>query len=174
MSGAIHNRFHIHICRRRSLRALTRWPSQDIRSLKSFIALVHHSGVAPSICIAHTIATLLHDECAIYDPHPTPLVYAIHHTILAVEISCKGQLTRADAKSLRSRAEPDAPAVSPPVPPPASLPPAYAPPVFPLRPFAPPLPPLLPAPRLFIETVSIVVHRRFIIQRGHAHTRTGN
>ena len=34
---------------------------------------------------------LLHGYCAICDPHPTPLVYAIHHTILAVAISCKGQ-----------------------------------------------------------------------------------
>ena len=29
--------------------------------------------------------------CAKYDPHPTPLVYAIHHTILAVTITCKRQ-----------------------------------------------------------------------------------
>jgi len=26
-----------------------------------------------------------------YDPHLTPLVYPIHHTILAMAISCKGQ-----------------------------------------------------------------------------------
>jgi len=30
-------------------------------------------------------------ECAIYDPHPTLLVYAIHHTIMTVAISCIGQ-----------------------------------------------------------------------------------
>jgi len=56
------------------------WPSQDIRSLQSFLALSKHPCISPSICIAHTIATLVHDECATYDPHPTPLVYAIHHT----------------------------------------------------------------------------------------------
>ena len=42
-------------------------------------------------CIAHTIAILLHDVCAVYDPPPTPLCYAIHHTILILAISCKGQ-----------------------------------------------------------------------------------
>ena len=34
------------------------------------------------ICSAHTIARLLHDYCAIYDPSLTPLLYAIHHTKL--------------------------------------------------------------------------------------------
>jgi len=37
------------------------------------------------------LLTRLHDYCARYDPHPTPIMAAIHHTILAVEISCKGQ-----------------------------------------------------------------------------------
>jgi len=46
------------------------WPSQDIRSLHKFLALVNHPFIAPSICIAHTIAVLLHDSCAIYDPPP--------------------------------------------------------------------------------------------------------
>jgi len=32
------------------------------------------------ICIAHTIAILLHDDCALYDSPPTTLLYAIHHT----------------------------------------------------------------------------------------------
>jgi len=35
-------------------------PLQDIRSLQSFLALVNHPFVAPSICIAHTTAMLLH------------------------------------------------------------------------------------------------------------------
>ena len=48
------------------------WPLQDIRSHQSFLALVNHPVIAPSICIAQTIATLLHDYCAIYDPLPTP------------------------------------------------------------------------------------------------------
>jgi len=41
--------------------------------------------------IAHTIALLLHNYCARYDPHPTSRVYAIHHTISVMAISCKGQ-----------------------------------------------------------------------------------
>jgi len=45
-------------------------------------------------CIAHTVAILLHDYWAIYDPPSTPLVYVIHHTKLAVAISCKGQAKR--------------------------------------------------------------------------------
>jgi len=37
------------------------WPLQDIRSLQSFVALVSHPCVAPSICIAHTTGILLHE-----------------------------------------------------------------------------------------------------------------
>jgi len=44
------------------------------------------------ICIAHTIAIRLHGYCAIYDPPPTTLVYAIHHTKSVLAISCKGQM----------------------------------------------------------------------------------
>jgi len=45
------------------------------------------------ICIAHTVAILLHDYCcAIYDRPPTPRLYAIHHTQLGLAISCKSQL----------------------------------------------------------------------------------
>ena len=47
----------------------------------------------PPTCIALTIAMLLHVHCALYDAPPTPLVYAIHHTILGMAISCKGQPT---------------------------------------------------------------------------------
>jgi len=59
-----------------------------------FEAFVHESIIPflpPPTCIAHTIALLLHDYCAIYDSPPTPLVYAIHHTILVMAILCKGQ-----------------------------------------------------------------------------------
>jgi len=39
---------------------------------------------------AYAIAILLHDHCAI-NAHPrTPPMYAIHHTILCMTISCKG------------------------------------------------------------------------------------
>jgi len=43
-----------------------------MRSLQSFLALVNHPFIGPSICIAHTIAIILHDKCAICDPHPNP------------------------------------------------------------------------------------------------------
>ena len=46
----------------------------------------------PLTCIAHTIATRVHGYCPIYDSPPTSLVYAVHvhHTTLAMAISCKG------------------------------------------------------------------------------------
>jgi len=48
----------------------------------------------PPICIAHTVAVLLHDFRAVYDPPSTSLVCAIHHTILVITVSCKGQLVK--------------------------------------------------------------------------------
>jgi len=45
----------------------------------------------PPTCNAYSIAIRVHNVCAIYDPPPTPLVYAIHDTILVMTISCKGQ-----------------------------------------------------------------------------------
>jgi len=61
-----------------------------------FKACVHESIILvlpPPTCNAHTIAILLHDHCAIKHPYPTRPLYAIHHTILAMAILCKGQLT---------------------------------------------------------------------------------
>ena len=49
------------------------------------------SFIAPPTRIAHTIALLLHDYCAIYEPPPTPRLHAIHHKMLVIAISCKGQ-----------------------------------------------------------------------------------
>jgi len=43
-------------------------------------------------CKAYPIAILLHDHWAIYALLPTPLMYAVNHTILVMAISCKGQL----------------------------------------------------------------------------------
>jgi len=60
-----------------------------------FEAVIHESiiFVLPSpTCIAHNSVVLLHDYCAIYDPPRPPLAYTIHHTILAMTISCKGQI----------------------------------------------------------------------------------
>jgi len=70
------------------------WPLHDIVSLRGFCARVNHPFIPPPTCIARTIAILLHVHCAIYDALPTPLVYAIHHTILPMAISCKGQIIK--------------------------------------------------------------------------------
>jgi len=43
---------------------------------------------------AYPIAILLHDHCAIHARPLTPPVYAIHHTIFVMAISCKGQTSR--------------------------------------------------------------------------------
>jgi len=57
----------------------TCWPLQDSLSLQSFCARINLPFIAPPTCTAYTIAPLLHDACAIYDPPPTPLLYAMHH-----------------------------------------------------------------------------------------------
>jgi len=41
--------------------------------------------------IAHNSAVILHVYGATYDPPRSPLAYAMHHTILAMAISCKGE-----------------------------------------------------------------------------------
>ena len=46
----------------------------------------------PPTCIARTIAIPLHVYSAVYDAPPTHLLYAIHHTVLPMAISCKGQV----------------------------------------------------------------------------------
>jgi len=84
-------------------------PVQDVRHSQENSATVHfglykilhyfeafeHESIIllspPPTCIGPTIATRVHDYCAIYDALPTPLLYAIHHTILVIAISCKGQ-----------------------------------------------------------------------------------
>jgi len=46
----------------------------------------------PPTCISHTVAILVHDYWAADDPPPDPpCVRHIHHTLLAITISCKGQ-----------------------------------------------------------------------------------
>ena len=44
----------------------------------------------PPVRITHTTAILLRDFSAIYDPPPTFPLYAIHHTLSVLTISCKG------------------------------------------------------------------------------------
>ena len=60
-----------------------------------FKAFLHESIITfipPPTCNAHTIAILLHDYCAIYKPLPTSRLHAMHHTLLVMAISCKGQI----------------------------------------------------------------------------------
>jgi len=45
----------------------------------------------PPTCIGHTVAIRLRDSWAINDPSSISLLYASHHTILVITISCKGQ-----------------------------------------------------------------------------------
>jgi len=59
-----------------------------------FEASVHESNIVmfpPPTCIGQTVALLLHDYWAVYEPPPTSLLYALHHIILVITISCKGQ-----------------------------------------------------------------------------------
>jgi len=59
-----------------------------------FEAFVHESiilSLPPATCIARTIVMLVHVYRAIYDASPTPHLYTMHNTILAMAISCKGQ-----------------------------------------------------------------------------------
>jgi len=46
--------------------------------------------VTPPISIAHTTAILLRGFCAVYDLPPNLPLYAIHHRLLVMTISCKG------------------------------------------------------------------------------------
>jgi len=62
-------------------RAPRSWRLQDIVLLRGLCARINHPVSAPPTRIAHTIALLFYDYYAIYDPPPTALVYAIHHTI---------------------------------------------------------------------------------------------
>ena len=70
-------------------------PGIDLHKILSLWAIVHESIdllLPPPTCIVHTIAIRLHDDCAIYDPTPTRLLYVMHHTILVMTMSCKGQV----------------------------------------------------------------------------------
>jgi len=69
------------------------WPLQDFLLIKAFVPESVMLMCTSPTCNVHTIAILVHDYCTIHDSPPDPpLVYAIHHTILIMAISCKGQL----------------------------------------------------------------------------------
>jgi len=65
--------------------------SQSVTEFKAFVLERIILFVPLHICIADTIAILLHDDCALHDSPPTTLLYDIYHTKLVLAISCKGQ-----------------------------------------------------------------------------------
>jgi hypothetical protein len=72
-------------------RAQSRCTRRHLLLIAGLRALINHRFIAPP-CLHCPHYTLWHDYCAVYDPAPTPLLlYATHHTILVMEISCKGQ-----------------------------------------------------------------------------------
>jgi len=61
----------------------------------------NHPFIAPPTCKANPIAILLRAHFAIYAPPPTPLLYAIHHTILAMAVLCfKAKMKQSKAQEL--------------------------------------------------------------------------
>ena len=53
----------------------------------------------PPTCKAYPIAILLHGHWAIYALLPTPVLYAVNHTILVKAISCKGHYSASSCSS---------------------------------------------------------------------------
>jgi len=68
------------------------WPLQDILSLRGFCARINPPCIAPP---SLALLTPLQYDCTDIAQNttlpPTPLLYDIHYTILAIAISCKGQ-----------------------------------------------------------------------------------
>ena len=68
------------------------WPLQDILSLRGLCARINHLFIAPARLhcphACNTCALILRN---LRPPPPTPLLTAIHHTILQIAVSCKGQ-----------------------------------------------------------------------------------
>jgi len=72
------------------------WPLQDIVLLLYVCARINRPFFLPArlhcpYCFNTIARLLLHVYWAIYNPPPEPLVYAIHHTTLAIAISVKDQ-----------------------------------------------------------------------------------
>jgi len=67
------------------------WPLHDILLRLCFCARINHPFIAPPTCIAHTVAILLQYYRATFHPLPTPRFHVMHHRILCIAISCKGQ-----------------------------------------------------------------------------------
>jgi len=87
-----------------------RAPALGFYKIFVYIKAFMHERIIPflplSFCIAHTMAILLHGCCAIYDPLPTTLLYAIHHTQLVLAISCKGQTCSRPSVAVFGRVNP--------------------------------------------------------------------
>jgi len=68
------------------------WPLQDIRLLRGCCARINHPFTPPR---PPALPTLVQYSCTIIGQYTTPLptsrLYAIHHAILVIAISCEGQ-----------------------------------------------------------------------------------
>ena len=67
------------------------WPIQDILSRLGFCAQTNPPFIAPSTCIARTVAIPLQYYCAIVNPLPTPRVDAVHHKCCASQYRVKAK-----------------------------------------------------------------------------------
>ena len=92
--------YHHHrrcVTKSRSRLCVRRFSATELGVYKIFFhfeAFVHESIILvlpPPICISHTIAIPLHGYCAECDTPSDPLLYSIHHTMLTIAISCKGE-----------------------------------------------------------------------------------
>jgi len=83
-----------HVKRSAPPQTLTTWPLQDILSLRGCCAQINNPVTPPR---RPALPTLVQYYCTIIGqcttPLPTSRLYAIHHTILVIPISCEGQLT---------------------------------------------------------------------------------
>jgi len=68
------------------------WPLQEIRSRRGCCARINHHFIPPR---PPALPTLLQYYCTFIGQYKTPLptscLYAIHHTVLVITISCEGQ-----------------------------------------------------------------------------------
>jgi len=85
------------------------WPLQDIRfrSLQRFREGANHHFIAPPPVMPtrYRCNIVLHDYRAKYAPLPILILYAIHHTVLVMAISCKGQV-RGRVNPTKARIQP--------------------------------------------------------------------
>ena len=75
------------------LAGVTPWPLQDILLLQELCARINDILCKYSLCLGTPSLLYRPHDCAIHYSPPTPLYCNIYHTVLAMAISCKGQVT---------------------------------------------------------------------------------